>query len=106
MRRRRSSTTASGTTGAWKRCVTSGIAASSPGKPRLRPIDPIRRSAPGSGLELNLQVGGDFKVNPQFAVGPYAQLSIGQYSSQEGSSIPDKGMHEWIGFGVRGKFDL
>ncbi len=60
-----------------------------------------------SGWEfLNLQVGGDFKVSPQFAVGPYVMYSIGQYSSVEGNSITDKAMHEWLNFGVRGKFDL
>jgi Outer membrane protein beta-barrel domain len=60
-----------------------------------------------SGFEfLNLQLGGDYKVNEQFAIGPYAQLSIGQYSSIEGNSITDKGMHQWLGFGLRGKFDL
>jgi hypothetical protein len=60
-----------------------------------------------SGFEfLNLQVGGDFKVNEQFAIGPYAQLSIGQYSNIEGASIPEKAMHQWLGFGIRGKFDL
>jgi hypothetical protein len=60
-----------------------------------------------SGFEfLNLQLGGDFKVNEQFAIGPYAQLSVGQYSNVEGNSIPEKGMHQWLGFGLRGKFDL
>jgi len=59
-----------------------------------------------TGLEANLQVGGDYKVNPKFVVGPYLQVSFGQYTSQESSSISDKAMHEWLGFGVRGKFDL
>jgi hypothetical protein len=66
---------------------------------------------------LNLQVGGDYKVNEKFAIGPYAQFSIAQYSNQKvtnsvdptenlDGSIPNKGIHEWFGFGVRGKFDL
>jgi hypothetical protein len=71
-----------------------------------------------SGFEfLNLQVGGDYKVNEQFSVGPYLQFSIAQYSnttfkdstdpaSNYDGSITDKGIHEWFGFGVRGKFDL
>ncbi len=59
---------------------------------------------------VNLQLGGDYKVSPQFAIGPFINFSIGQYSKQEvpGStlSISDKGTHEWFGFGLRGKFDL
>jgi len=55
---------------------------------------------------LNLQGGADYKVSPQLAVGPYVQFSIGQYSSVEGNDITDKAMHEWLSFGVRGKFDL
>jgi outer membrane protein W len=66
---------------------------------------------------LNLQVGGDYKVNENFSIGPYAQFSITQYSNAKfensidpvdnyDGSITDKGVHEWFGFGVRGKFDL
>jgi len=55
---------------------------------------------------LNLQVGGDYKVSDQFSVGPYFMMSLGQYSSVEGNDIPEKGMHEWLNFGLRGKFDL
>lgn len=60
-----------------------------------------------SGFEfLNLQGGADYKVSDQFSVGPYVQFSIGQYSNVEGTDIPEKAMHEWLGFGFRGKFDL
>jgi outer membrane protein W len=55
---------------------------------------------------LNLQAGGDYKVNEQFSVGPYVQFSLGQYSSAEGEDIPETSMHQWLNFGVRGKFDL
>jgi hypothetical protein len=59
---------------------------------------------------LNLQAGGDYKVNEQLSVGPYAMFSIAQYGDGEigGFSAPisDKKMHEWLSFGVRGKFDL
>jgi hypothetical protein len=68
-----------------------------------------------SGLELlNLQAGGDFKVGPSFAVGPFVQLAVGRYSNGE-SDIPGEGtmdipmdetFHEWLTFGVRGRFDL
>jgi outer membrane autotransporter protein len=66
----------------------------------------VSASADTSGLELNLQAGGDFKVNEQFSVGPYVQLSIGRYSNFEGNSIDEKGVHQWLGFGIAGKFGL
>ncbi len=60
-----------------------------------------------SGWEyLNLQLGGDYKVNPKFAVGPYVMFSLNQFSNIEGNSIPEKSMHEWFHIGLRGKFDL
>jgi outer membrane protein W len=63
---------------------------------------------------LNLQLGGDYVVNPQLAVGPYVMFSIAQYSDAEvesggvsvSGSIDKKAVHEWFGFGVRGRFDL
>lgn len=55
---------------------------------------------------LNLQGGAAFKVSPQFQVGPYAQLAISQFSSADGNDIPDKAMHQWLSFGVRGSFDF
>jgi hypothetical protein len=70
---------------------------------------------------LNLQVGGDYKVTEDLAVGPYLQLSLGQYSRSKredgvlpalsyggeyGSEIEEKAMHQWVGFGIRGKYDL
>jgi hypothetical protein len=60
-----------------------------------------------SGWEyLNVQVGGDYKFSPLFALGPYLQYSIGQYSNQEGTSIIEKGTHSWFNVGIRGKFDF
>jgi hypothetical protein len=60
-----------------------------------------------SGWEyLNIQVGGDYKVSPLFALGPYLQYSIGQYSSQEGNSITNTSGHQWFNIGIRGKFDF
>jgi hypothetical protein len=71
-----------------------------------------------SGFEfLNLQVGGDYAVTEKFAVGPYLQFSIAQYSKLKvedsgdptenfDGDITDKAVHEWFGFGIRGKFDL
>jgi hypothetical protein len=64
-----------------------------------------------SGFEfLNLQVGGDYSVNEQFAIGPYVMLSVSQFSKQDdgttSADIEEKGLHQWLGFGIRGKFDL
>jgi hypothetical protein len=63
---------------------------------------------------LNLQVGGDYKVNERFSIGPYAQFSMGQYSNatmddgtdSTSDSIDEKGIHEWFGVGLRGNFSL
>ena len=67
----------------------------------------VSASADTTGFEfLNLQLGGDYKVSNQFYVGPYVLFSLGQYSNVEGQSIPDKGIHQWLHLGVRGKFDL
>ncbi len=55
---------------------------------------------------VNLQGGLNFKLSPLFGLGPYVMYSIGQYGNIEGTSIPEKGMHEWLSFGVMGKFDF
>lgn len=58
----------------------------------------------------NAQVGLDFAVAPQFAVGPFVAFSVAQYSDvSQGSvsgSITNKDIHEWLFFGVRGVFNL
>jgi opacity protein-like surface antigen len=68
-----------------------------------------------SGLEfVNLQVGGDFKVAPNLAVGPFVALSVAQYSKAStdpelpgaNSDIQDKAIHEWLTIGLRGTFGL
>jgi hypothetical protein len=68
-----------------------------------------------SGFELlNLQAGGDYRVSPQFSIGPFLQLGIGRYSNAESeqtgeptADIPmDETFHQWLSFGVRGRFDL
>lgn len=64
-------------------------------------------TADTSGWEyLNLQGGADYKVGEKFAVGPYVLFSIGEYSNIEGNDIPETAMHQWLGFGFRGKFDF
>lgn len=75
------------------------------------------------GFEFSLQGGGEWKIGRVFALGPYIQYSIGQYSDGEmkmsgfgGLGLPDQSvkfsdfadttLHEWLSIGVRGKFDL
>ena len=62
-----------------------------------------------SGFEfVNLQLGGDFKVSPAFALGPYVALSVAEYSDIEAlGGLPfDKKIHQWLQFGVKGTFDM
>jgi opacity protein-like surface antigen len=72
-------------------------------------------SATAHGFELvNLQIGGDYRVSKQFAIGPFASLSLGQFSKQSTSingqdlsgDIQNTALHEWITLGVKGTFDL
>jgi outer membrane protein len=63
---------------------------------------------------LNLTAGADYVVNPQFAIGPYVGFSVAQYSNtsvddgtmEVSGEIDEKAMHEWLQFGIRGRFDL
>lgn len=71
--------------------------------------------ATASGFEFaNLQLGGDFPINPNFVVGPFFAVSIGQYRSISvsggGTSMDQdlnpKSIHEWFMFGVRAAYDI
>jgi outer membrane protein W len=71
-------------------------------------------SATASGFQLaNLQAGGDFRVAPNFVLGPFLSVSFGQFRglslSGPGYSmdmdITNTAIHEWILFGVRGAYD-
>jgi outer membrane protein W len=61
---------------------------------------------------LNLQIGGDWLLSPNFRLGPYVQFTLAQYENAESpvlgisGSIADTAMHEWLQFGVKGTFDL
>jgi hypothetical protein len=64
---------------------------------------------------FNLQVGGDYKVMPNLAVGPFVTLSFAQFSScgatADGMSSPNcsvqqQALHEWLTIGVRGAYDI
>jgi hypothetical protein len=62
---------------------------------------------------LLLQGGIDFRVTPGLYIGPFANVSVGSYTSysssgpnQPGSSgdLPSTGIHEWLTIGVKGTF--
>ena len=65
-----------------------------------------------TGLDLDLQVGGDYRLAPFLTLGPYVGLRLGNYDSGSsgGSSadIPDanQATHGWLTFGARGAFTL
>jgi hypothetical protein len=63
-------------------------------------------SLSASGFQLlDLQIGGDVRFSPSFALGPFVSLSFGQYGSVSGSDalgnrtsapIADTAVHEWL----------
>jgi hypothetical protein len=59
---------------------------------------------------LTLQGGGDYRLAPQFALGPFVSFSIGQYatasSGSQSADIQNTAIHEWLQLGVRGTFNL
>lgn len=67
-----------------------------------------------NGLDVTLQGGGDWRVGPRLAVGPYVQLGIGRYRSGEAQisgttssgGVADKTFHGWLGLGIAGRFEL
>jgi hypothetical protein len=61
---------------------------------------------------LNVQLGGDFRVRPEVAVGPFATLAVAQYADCSNSGSPSmcavgaKTTHEVFVVGVRGTYDI
>jgi len=60
---------------------------------------------------LTLQLGGEYRVGPNFALGPFGSFSLAQYSSGSSGGGPsgdimNTAMHEWLQLGVRGIFNL
>lgn len=65
------------------------------------------------GFDAALQAGGDMRVSPWLAVGPFASLHLGQYRSritwvdhadETATRIADRGIHGWAELGVKGTF--
>jgi hypothetical protein len=65
---------------------------------------------------LNLEAGGDFRVNPTFTLGPFLGLRVARFSSEsveaygqsDSADIPsdNQAIHGWVVLGVRGAFTL
>jgi outer membrane protein W len=83
-------------------------------------LGPIDDSLNYKGFQfLILEAGGDFMATPNFAVGPFLNFALGQFSTYSESStnsngttvekdgdLTDTGLHEWLTIGVRGQFNL
>ena len=62
----------------------------------------------------NAQLGADYKVSPEFGIGPFVTFSVAQFSDASASSgglslsgaIQNKSIHEWLIFGLRGVYDF
>jgi hypothetical protein len=75
---------------------------------------PISGSGSESGFEFaNVQLGGDVRITPNFAMGPFIAFSLAQYSSSSGQGIggsggsqtvQDQKLHSWMIFGIRAVF--
>jgi hypothetical protein len=80
--------------------------------------DVVTESIRLAGFDAHIQSGLDYKVSPQFGIGPIVTASIGQYtsgSSETTSSTVNlsgvtqdfpKAFHGWLTFGLRGAFDF
>lgn len=80
-------------------------------------IGKITASAGGTNADVtfkgfefaHLGLGLDYRVSARFRAGPFATISLAQYSSFEAASqsvdLP-KAMHEWLQLGIKGTFDF
>ena len=64
-----------------------------------------------SGFEyLNLQLGGDWRLSPNFKMGPFVSFSFASYDSISAAgvsgSIASTATHEWLQLGLKGTFDF
>ncbi len=63
---------------------------------------------------VNGQLGLDFATGPNSALGPFAALTLGQFSkvklsgggASQDNDIEQTGMHQWLMIGIRGTTDL
>ena len=63
------------------------------------------------GIEfLNLELGGDWNITREFAIGPFVSFSLDKYESistsfGEGGAVAETAFHEWLLLGVRAVYD-
>jgi hypothetical protein len=55
---------------------------------------------------FNFQLGGEYEASDRFAFGPYFMMSFCRYMTVDGEEIDGKSNHVWLGFGLRGRYDL
>ena len=63
---------------------------------------------------VNIQFGTDFKLSRLVSLGPFVAFTISEYTTVSASSgsvsvsadIPNKAIHGWLMFGVRGQFNI
>ncbi len=65
---------------------------------------------------FEIEVGGDFRLAPHFTLGPFMDLTFGQYGTYTEQTAGtttiqdiaggDSGTHSWLQIGVKGTFDL
>ena len=50
-----------------------------------------------------LRIGGgcDFALLPGFSVGPFAEISIGEFTRVGSRELPFKALHYWLTFGLK-----
>jgi opacity protein-like surface antigen len=62
---------------------------------------------------LNVQLGGDFHVTPEFVIGPMVMMSVGQFGSydhsqnnggSESGDFNQTALHQWLMFGARAEY--
>jgi outer membrane protein W len=61
------------------------------------------------GFEASVQVGGDYALGHNVAIGPFASLSFGRFDHaiagrNDSVDVADKSIHEWLQLGVRASF--
>jgi len=63
---------------------------------------------------VTLHAGGDYRISPQLALGPFVSLSFAEYATLSieapapagAPGLTDKKLHEWLQLGVRGRFGI
>jgi hypothetical protein len=76
-------------------------------------LDAVTRTG-WNGPELSIQGGAAWRLGRRFALGPFALVGVGRYSTvsvetpveSASGSIGDRAVHAWIHLGVRGTIDL